>query len=255
MNPGSVPVPKPATMRAAICLLSAFISLTGLSQEKPASPVNTLDMDLSFSLNSNGIASIPAFSLGKPAVIASAGISKGRFSYDPVLAYSLEMKPWFIDSWLHYKIFVKPKFELKAGVNFSTFCSGFMVNGDEILKAERYFAFSISPTYRFSPVSSLTFDYWSDNGQEKGSISGHFICLTYDRSEIELGKSMLLSANIMLFQIFYDGNNDGLFVSPRVSLSVRDFPSALFFQATQSITSNISPWPGFQWNAGISFSL
>mgnify|MGYP001454474134 CR=1 FL=1 len=242
-------------MKIKICLLFVFISVNGLSQENPAKSHNPLETDLSFSLNSNGIASIPAFSLGKPAVIASAGISKGRFSYDPVLAYSLEMKPWFIDSWLHYRIIEKPKFELKAGVNFSTFCSGLMLNGEEIIKAERYFAFSISPTYRFSPVSSLTFDYWSDNGQEKGSISGHFLCLTYDRSEIELGKNMLLSANIMFFQLFYDGNNDGLFVAPKISLSMRDFPSSLFFQATQAITSNISPWPGFRWNAGISLSL
>lgn len=242
-------------MRIRICLLFAFISVTGLSQENPAKSHNPLETDLSFSLNSNGIASIPAFSLGKPAIIASVNITKGRFSYDPVLAYSLEMKPWFIDNWLHYKIIVKSKFELKAGANFSTFCSGFMLNGDEILKAERYFAFSVTPTYRFSPVSSLTFDYWSDNGQEKGSISGHYISLAYDRSEIELGGKMLLSANILLFQLFYDGDNDGLFVSPKISLSVRDFPSTLFFQATQALTSNISPWPGFKWNAGISLSL
>jgi len=242
-------------MRIKICLLLAFISVTGFSQEKTALTHNVLDTDLSFSLNSNGIASIPAFSLGKPAVIASVNISKGRFSYDPVLAYNLEMKPWFIDNWLHYKIIVQPKFELKAGANFSTFCSGFMLNGDEIMRAERYFAFSITPTYRFSPVSSLTFDYWSDNGQEKGSISGHYICLSYDRTEIELGEHMLISANIMLFQLLYEGDNDGLFVSPKISLSVKDFPSALFFQATQAITSDISPWPGFRWNAGISFSL
>lgn len=242
-------------MRIKICLLLAFISVTGFSQEKPALTHNALDTDLSFSFNSNGIASIPAFSLGKPAIIASVNISKGRFSYDPVLAYSLEMKPWFIDNWLHYKIIVQPKFELKAGANFSTFCSGMMLNGDEIMRAERYFAFSISPTYRFSPVSSITFDYWSDNGQEKGSISGHYICLAYDRTEIELGEHMLISANIMLFQLLYEGDNDGLFVSPKISLSVKDFPSALFFQATQAITSDISPWPGFRWNAGISFSL
>lgn len=242
-------------MRLFICLIVAITSVAGISQENPAKSGTALDTDLSFSLNSNGIASIPAFSLGKPAAIASVNISKGRFSYDPVLAYSLEMKPWFIDNWLHYRIIVKPRFELKAGANFSTFCSGLMLNGDEILKAERYFAFSISPTYRFSPVSSLTFDYWSDNGQEKGSISGHFICLSYDRSEIELGNKLLLSANIMLFQLFYDGNNDGLFVAPKISLSMRDFPCVLFFQATQAITSNISPWPGFRWNTGMSFSL
>ena len=242
-------------MRIKLCLLLAFISVAGFSQENPVLTPKALDTDLSLSLNSNGIASIPAFSLGKPAVIASVNISMGRFSYDPVLAYSLEMKPWFIDNWLHYKIIVQPKFELKAGVNFSTFCSGFMLNGDEIMRAVRYFAFSITPTYRFSPVSSLTFDYWSDNGQEKGSISGHYICLSYDRTKIELGEHMLISANIMLFQLFYEGDNDGLFVSPKISLSVKDFPSALYFQATQALTSDISPWPGFRWNAGISFSL
>jgi len=242
-------------MKISISLLFTVISAIVYSQGNQEELKNKLEPELSVSLNSNGFNPIPAFSLDKPAIIASVNLTKGRFSYDPTFAYSLEMKPWFIDNWLHYKIITRPKFELRTGVNFSSFVSGLEVNGDEIMKAERYFSFAMAGTYRFSNGTSLTLDYWSDNGQEKGSISGHFINMVLDRSDINLGGKVMLSASIMLFSILYDGNNDGLFVSPTVSFSIRDIPVALFFQATQAIQSNISPWPGFKWNVGISYDI
>jgi hypothetical protein len=242
-------------MRITISLLFVFISSITYSQEKQGEHKKLIEPDASFSLNSNGIASIPAFSLGKPAFICSVNLVKGRFSYDPVLAYGLAMKPWFIDNWFHYKIIACPKFDLKAGVNFSTYCSGLSINGIEILKAERYFTFSMTATYKYSSASAFSLDYWSDNGQETGSLSGHFICLTYDRSEIPIGKKGLAGVNIMLFYINYTGENDGLFVTPKIAFSLRKIPVSIFFQATQAIQSNISPWPGFRWNVGISYDL
>jgi len=242
-------------VRISVCLLLVSITTNGFTQGKQDTIKRKLESAVSVSLNSNGIASIPAFSLDKPAVMASVNLTKGRFSYDPVLAYSLEMKPWYIDNWLHYKIVRRPAFELRAGVNFSTFCSGFVINDEEILKAERYFAFSMTGTYRFSPVSSLSLDYWSDNGQEKGSLSGHFIALAFDQSEIALGGKAFSSVNLMLFYINYNGDNDGLFGSPRLAFSITNIPLSIFFQATQSIQSNISPKPGFRWNVGITYNL
>jgi hypothetical protein len=242
-------------MRISICLLIVTFPALCFSQEKNDTLKNKLEPYLSFSLNSNGIAPIPAFSLDKPAIIANVGIAKGRFSFDPGLAYSLQGKAWYIDSWLHYKIIMRPKFELRLGLNFSTFCSGFSVNGEKIQMAERYFTFSFTPTYKFSRVSSLSFDYWSDNGQEKTSIKGHFFDLVYDRSEISLGKKALMGINLMLFYINYSGNNDGLFISPRISLGIRNFPSSLFIQASQSIVTDILPFPGFRWNLGINYAL
>ena len=243
------------TERISIYLLLISMTASGYTQGKQDTVKRKLEPALSVSLNSNGIASIPAFSLGKPAIVASVNLTKGRFSYDPVLAYSLEMKPWYIDNWLHYKIVSRPAFTLRAGVNFSTFCSGFAVNDEVILKAERYFAFSMTGTYRFSPFTSLSLDYWSDNGQETGSLSGHFIALAFDQSEAALGEKAFTSVNLMLFYINYNGDNDGLFVSPRIAFSIRSIPSSIFFQATQAIQSNISPRPGFRWNIGISYNL
>ncbi len=242
-------------MRISLLLILICIPFPGFSQNTEFKPKNELETSLTLSFHSNGIAPIPAFSLDKPAVAATASVKKGRFSWDPALFYSLEMKPWFIDNWFHYRIVARPKFELMAGANFSTFCSGFEINGEEVLKAERYFAFSLTGTYFFSPLSSLALEYWSDNGQEPGSLSGHFTALTYNRSDIRLGTSVLFSCNVMLFYINYNGNNDGLFISPTLSLSVRNIPAALFFQATQGIQSNIDPWPGFKWNVGVSYYL
>jgi hypothetical protein len=242
-------------MKITICLLLLCISTIAFSQENEAKFKNKLEPTASFSLNSNGFAPVPAFSLGKPAFIASVNITKGRFSYAPTLAYSLEMKPWFIDNWLQYKFIIKPEFVLRAGLNFSTFCSELTVNDDEILQAERYFAYALTGTYKFSPVSTITIDYWNDNGQEKESLRGHFINLAFDRSKIKLGKNILLSLNLMLFYINYDGNNDGFFVSPTILFSMKNIPSALILQASQAIQSNIVPWPGFKWNIGISYKL
>jgi hypothetical protein len=98
-------------------------------------------------------------------------------------------------------------------------------------------------------------DYWSDNGQEPGTLSGHFAAMTFNRSDLQLGKNARFSFNLMLFYINYSGNNDGYFVSPTIHFSITAIPVALFFQATQPIRSNMEPWPGFKWNVGISYDL
>jgi hypothetical protein len=243
-------------MRFAFLLVLITFPVLLFSQEKKDSLANKLEPYLNFSLNSNGIAPIPAFSLDKPAVIANVGVAKGRFSYDPGLAYGLDGKAWYIDSWLHYKIISRPKFELKLGVNFSSYFSpDTSLSGIKIKRSERYFTFSLTCTRKLSPSSSLSFDYWSDNGQESMSIRGHFFDIVYDRSEIALGQKALLGVNLMLFYINYTGNNDGLFFSPKVSLGLRHFPASLFIQSSQAFSSDIVPFPGFRWNLGISYTL
>ena len=243
-------------MRKSFCAIFIFISVVSYSQDKADSSKTKLKAYATVSLNSNGIASIPAFSLDAPAIIASLSLVKNRFSYDPTLAYGFNMKPWFIDNWLHYKIISKPSWELRTGFNISSFFSEYPLENDEsILQGQRYFAFELAAMYRLSPHSSLTFMYWNDNGYEPGSISGHFFNLVGERTDIRLGNSVLMAANFQLFYINYDGNNDGLFVTPKISFALLNIPFNLFFQATQPIISNVSPWPGFKWNIGVAYTL
>lgn len=242
-------------MRISFFLLFIFVSTISWSKEPDDSTKTKLKAGAVVSLNSNGMASIPAFSLGKPAIIAAISLSKNRFSYTPTLAYGLDLRPWFIDNWLNYKIIRKPKFELTAGFNLSTFGSKYNLPDGSILEAQRYFAYAMTGVYKLSDKNSLTIAYWNDNGQEKGTLRGHFINFLIERNEMNIGNNVLFSAALQIFYINYDGNNDGLFVAPKISTSVRNIPFSLFLQATQAINSNISPFPGFRWNIGISYTL
>ena len=237
-------------MKNLALLTLLLVSSFCFSQENK----NKLESHLSFSFNTNGIAPIPAFSLDKPAVIASASFKLGRFSYSPTLAYALDMKPWYIDNWFHYRVVEQSKFELKAGVNFSTFLTNYHILAEDILKGERYLAFSLTGTTALNEQSSIAMDYWNDNGLENGSISGHFFDLVYNRSEMRIGEHFIWSANLMFFYINYDGNNDGLFFSPTFSITPVKFPLSLYWQATQAVTTNISDLTSFRWNLGLSYS-
>ncbi|HPF52272.1 MAG TPA: hypothetical protein PK335_11890 [Draconibacterium sp.] len=238
-------------MKNLTLLFFLILPFIGFSQETK----NKLESGVSFSLNSNGIAPIPAFSLDKPALIASASFKLGRFSYSPTLAYALDMKPWYIDNWFHYRIVEQAKFELKTGINFSTFLTNYHTVEEDILKGERYLALSLTGTTSISKRSSIIVDYWNDNGLEKGSISGHFFDLIYNRSNMRIGDDFSWSANLMFFYINYDGENDGLFFSPTFSLATDKFPLTFYWQATQAISTNISDVPGFRWNVGLSYTL
>ena len=240
-------------MRFVLYPLFIFIFTAGYSISGSDSTKSKINISGNVSINSNGIASIPAFSLGKPALIASFAVQKNRFSYDPVVSYGLNMRPWIIDNWIHYRPVSGPKFDLRAGVDFSMFFSHLDSVDTRILQAQQYITFEIAGIYKISPESSLSAMYWSDNGQDPGSLKGNFYNVVYDRSDIGIGPEMIFSANIQLFYIDYTGNNDGLFISPRFAAVRKGLPLTVFFQATQGIVSNIEPFPGFKWNVGLGY--
>ena len=90
----------------------------------------------------------------------------------------------------------------------------------------------MAATYKFQSNTSLMLMYWNDNGLEPATISGHFLDLIGEKRDMKIGNSVLISANVQLFVITYDGNNDGLFVSPKISFALRNVPFALFWQNT-----------------------
>lgn len=240
-------------MRIIFCLL--FISVFSLcySTEKSDSTRSKLKVSGSVSFNSNGIAPIPAFSLDKPALTGAVSLQKRRFSFDPQIAYGLDMRPWIIDIWTHYRLIYKPKFELRTGVDFSMFFGEYDAGDYTILQGQQYITFELAGIYRFTPKSILTLMYWNDNGQDYGTIRGNYYNIMYDWNDIEIGEYVLFSAGLQLFYVGYTGNNDGLFVSPKIASSVKKLPLSLFLQAIQPLSSNIEPYPSFRWNLGLAY--
>lgn len=248
-------------MRILFPLLLILIFQVTYSQETADSSKTKLKAGAEVSLNSNGISSIPAFSLDKPAIMASVTLAKNRFSYDPTLAYGLDFKAWFIDSWLHYIVIDRPHFEFRPGFNFSTFFSDYEVQDETIMKSEtirqaqRYFTIEMTGIIKFAKNTSLTIGYWNDRGQDKGTLIGNYYNLEAGKSDISIGKKILFAAVMQVFYIDYEGDNDGLFISPKVFASLRNVPVSVFFQPIQALYSNITPFPGFRWNLGVSYTL
>ena len=240
-------------MRITLFLFFVLTATNTFSQSLESGRSKKIVASGNISINSSGIASIPAFSLGEPAFISTVFLAKGRFSYSPVLAYGLDLKPWFIDNWLHYKFIARPIFEMRAGFNYSTFFSEYKLPDETILQCQRYFAFALEAFYAFKPKNTLQFAYWNNSGQEPGTIKGHFLSVTGERTEIEMTKNILLSAGLQLFYINFTAENDGLFIAPKASVSVKNIPILLYFQGIQVITSNIEPFPDFNWNLGLAY--
>jgi len=239
-------------------LIAIYILLVGtaaFSQEKVDSILIKWTVSGNLSINSNGISSIPAFSLGDPALIGALSVTRGKFSYDPVLAYDLNVRPWFIDNWFHYLIVKRERFRLRAGINFSMYFSDLALPEEKVLKGERYWAFELAGIYSLDPKTTVSLLCWNDRGQDPGTITGLYTSLSVERNDMAVGKSILFAAGIQLFNIAYDGNNDGLFVAPQVAASVKKIPLSLFFQFVQPIKTNILPNPGFNWNLGAAYSF
>jgi hypothetical protein len=242
-------------MRITVSLLFVLAAMSALSQSADTGNPKKLTASGSFSINSNGVASVPAFTLGEPAFITSVSIAKRRFSYDPVLGYGLDLKPWFFDNWLHYKLVARPIFEMRAGFNYSTYFSEYKLPDETILQGQRYFTFALEAVYTFKPNHTLQFAWWNDRGQEPGTIQGNFLSITGERTEIEVAKKLLLTANVQLFYINYTGANDGLFTTAKVSATVKNIPLLIYFHGIQAITSNFEPFPGFKFNVGLAYVL
>lgn len=242
-------------MKLLASLIIIFIFTVSWSQEEKNSSKAKFEASGTVSINSNGIAYIPAFSLDKPAFIGAFTLAKNRFSYDPILSYGLDLRPWIIDNWLHYKLVDKPAFELKTGVVFSAFFSEYDAEDEAVWQAQRYFAIEFTGLYKVATNSSFSLTYLHDRGQDPGTLMGHYINLGYEKTEISMGKKGLLSAALQLFYLNYSGNNDGLFVTPKISFSLRNVPFSINFQAIQALDSNITPFPGFKWNLGLSYTL
>ena len=241
-------------MKLSILINLIFLLTIAKVYPQTDSSRHKLKASATVTLNSNGISSIPAFSLGDPAITASIILAKGRFSYEPVLAYGFDLKPWYIDNWINFKIIDRPKFTLMTGFNASAFFTQRTISDTSLLQVQRYFALAFTGLFKIAPNTTLTTAYWSDNGQD-GGIKGHFVNLACEKTNMRLGDKSRLAAMLQIFYINYEGNNDGLFITPRISWSILNFPLSVFFLGTQPITSNIEPFPDFQWNIGVGYNF
>ena len=207
-------------------------------------------------ITNNGISSVPAFSLGKPAGQAFLSLRKGKFSYDPEMACSFNLHPWYINNWFRYRI-VDKKLEFRTGVNGTLFFSDQQISDSStsgvVIKTQRYVTLELAMGYHVTRSFFVSLLYWNAWGFDQPLINGHYISM----SAVYTGNTGIphikfTTAN-QVFIINYTGLTDGLFISSQIDISHDKFPISCFIQGVQPLSTNISPYPGLKWNFGVNY--
>ena len=94
---------------------------TWILSHKPDTLKTPLSIRGNIQMTNNAISPVPAFSLGKPALLTTLYLQKGRLAFHPEFNFDLEAKPWSINTWVRYQIIQQKKWDFTLGNNFSLF--------------------------------------------------------------------------------------------------------------------------------------
>ncbi|MEX0359384.1 MAG: hypothetical protein AB3N10_00220, partial [Allomuricauda sp.] len=132
-------------------------------------------------LTHNGIALVPSFSLGEPALLVDLKFRKGKFSFEPDMRFALEGRPWSMLFWFRFKTIEKKRFSLRTGIhpalNFRTV--NVIRDGmtEDILESRRYLAGELAPSYKISDRVSIGMYYLYGRGFDAGVKQINFLVL------------------------------------------------------------------------------
>jgi hypothetical protein len=213
----------------------------------------------SASVTNNGISLVPTFSLEKPATIFDMSLSKGNFSFDPELAFSMDGHPWYFLLWLRYKIASAGKFKLTAGTHLGLNFKKSILPVDSASNkpsiVERYVVGELAPTYSVSKNISAGFYYLFSHGLDAGTANAiHFITVNVNFSHIKLNEKFYMK---LIPQCYYlkIHDDDGFYFTASLTLARYNFPLTISSLINQAIKTGIDAGNGFTWNISLSYAF
>jgi hypothetical protein len=189
----------------------------------------------------NGVSLLPNLTLGKPAALFDLSIGKGRWSFDPMLRFSMEGKPWAFVFWGRYKLFANPKFTMSVGVHPAfIFRTVTLTNANGVtndyLTSQTYLALETTPTYFFHKKIGVGLHYLGSHGLDKDGIQyTTFLSFRSIISNIKIYKEFHLSFVPQFYYLKMDAK-DGFYTSAFVSLSKTKFPISLSSILSKKLT-------------------
>ena len=204
----------------------------------------------------NGVSIIPSFTLGRPALLFDLSLSGERFSFDPMLRFGMDGKPWSFVFWGRYKAIKDKPFTLTVGAH-----PGFIfqerivkVNGQEktMFISQRFLAMEVAPMYKFSNRLSMGLYYLRGHGFNPiPPDNSNFLALNTVVSNIPVAGDFNLRVNPQLFYLKVD-DTSGTYITSNFSVSKPGFPIGFQALVNQKIKSTI-PGDDFIWNVGIQY--
>jgi hypothetical protein len=244
-------------MRFYYVFIYIIFSNLGFSNTIPDSTKNAWTFHGNIQLNNNGISPVPAFSLGKPALMNTFFISKGNFTYSPELNYGSDGLPWTVNNWIRYRKNFS-KFRLGLGGAISMFFGRKDVDTNGQIRTtaplNQYAPLEAYIGYNFSEKNSLSLTYWKAHGLDLGSVkNGHFIMLSGSFTKIHLSESLNFDFRPNLFYLNNSIPYEGLFCSAIIGLNHKKNPIHPFTQLVQPIW--VRGGADFNWNFGVNYTF
>lgn len=206
----------------------------------------------------NGISLIPTFSLGKPAVLFDLNIGKGRLSFDPMIRFGMNGKPWTFVFWWRYKLIQQKKFTLGLGAHPSVVFRDISVVNNGVVKdylvAQRYFAWEASPTYVINKNASLGMYYLGSKGLTKDIVQNTtFLAVRGVVNNIKISERFSFGIIPQAYYLKMD-DKDGTYVNATINLYKKNFPISLNAIASKAIKTEIAG-KDFLWSVGLVYNI
>ncbi|WP_332910279.1 hypothetical protein [Algoriphagus boritolerans] len=206
----------------------------------------------------NGVSIIPSFTLGRPAVFFDLSMGGERFSFDPMLRFGMDGKPWNFVLWGRYKVIKDSRFTLTIGGHPAFLFQevDIMVDGKphKMMVSNRYLAGEAVTNYEFSEKFSMGLYYLRGTGvQVLGARNTDFLALNSQISNLQLVKDFKLRINPQLFFLKVD-ENSGFYVNSALTLSKGDFPVEFQGFFNQKIRSEVAG-DDLVWNMSLLYKF
>jgi hypothetical protein len=245
-------------MKKIIVFLS-FLLLSHFSLAQKADSTQTPSFFRGqITVTNNGISLIPNFSLNKPAAFFDLSMGKGRLSFDPMLRFELNGKPWTFVLWLRYKLIAQKKFSMSVGAHpsFLFRTETVTINGTskDVMTSQRYFAWEATPTYQLNKKVGLGVYYLGAHGLTKDLIQlSHFVAFRALISNIPLGKHFNFTAIPQLYYLKQD-KIAGYYWNAILNVEKNNFPLMVSLNLSQTIQSEIVG-KDFLWGIGLVYNI
>jgi hypothetical protein len=209
-------------------------------------------------LTTKGISIIPNLTLGKPAAIFDLSMGR-RLSFEPQFRFALEGKPWSFLFWFRYDIVNNNKFLFKIGAHpaiaFKTIPYETGGSTREILRAQRYLAGEVAPTYFLTKGISTGLYFLYSRGLEEDIIRNtNYLAFRINFSNIKVTDKIYMRFNPQIYYLNMD-RDDGFYFNATLTLAARNFPLSVTSLINKTIQTDIPFGDDFLWNVSLVYSF
>jgi hypothetical protein len=242
--------------RFLLLIFASFFVFTSLIAQEQAPATPTGQFGGVITATNNGVSIIPSFTLGRPALLFDLSLSGERFSFDPMLRFGMDGKPWSFVFWGRYKAIKDKPFTLTLGAHPAFIFAERIVkvNGQEksMFVSQRFLAMEVAPMYKFSKRLSMGLYYLRGHGFNPiPPDNSNFLAINTVVSNIPVGGDFSLRVNPQLFFLKVD-DNSGTYITSNFTVSKPGFPIGFQGLVNQKINSSI-PGDDFIWNVGLLY--